>query len=258
MIGIDVQRLSDFPHQFSGGMRQRVAIAMALALEPRLIVADEPVTALDVIVQRQILDVLRSLRDRLGISVVLVTHDISVVAYSATAWPSCTRDRWWRKGRSTKSCASQPSLHDGAVQRLPGSARADGRVDPDRRQPPDLRQPPAGCRFGPRCPFTLARCGVDVALEHVSQDRSVACVRRTKPPRYASKHGRPRHGDLIEVRKLTEHFGVGRGLFAGLTADAPVVRAVDGIDFTLGRGESMGLLGDPAAARPRPAGCCSS
>ena len=71
-----------FPHQFSGGMRQRVAIAMALALEPRLIIADEPVTALDVIVQRQILDVLRALRARLGISVILITHDISVVAYA--------------------------------------------------------------------------------------------------------------------------------------------------------------------------------
>ena len=81
MVGIEKNRLRDFPHQFSGGMRQRVAIALALALNPKLIMADEPVTALDVIVQRQILDQLRELQKMLGISVILVTHDISVVAY---------------------------------------------------------------------------------------------------------------------------------------------------------------------------------
>lgn len=81
LVGIETGRLGDFPHQFSGGMRQRVAIALALALNPKLVIADEPVTALDVIVQRQILDQLRELQQQLGISVILVTHDISVVAY---------------------------------------------------------------------------------------------------------------------------------------------------------------------------------
>ena len=81
MVGIEKNRLRDYPHQFSGGMRQRVAIALALALNPKLVIADEPVTALDVIVQRQILDQLRELQTMLGISVILVTHDISVVAY---------------------------------------------------------------------------------------------------------------------------------------------------------------------------------
>ena len=81
LVGLNERRLADYPHQFSGGMRQRAAIAIALALEPSLLLADEPVTALDVIVQRQILDVLRSLQQRLKVSMVLVTHDISVVAY---------------------------------------------------------------------------------------------------------------------------------------------------------------------------------
>jgi len=81
LVGLSDRRLADYPHQFSGGMRQRAAIAMALALEPSLLLADEPVTALDVIVQRQILDTLRALQQRLKLSIVLVTHDISVVAY---------------------------------------------------------------------------------------------------------------------------------------------------------------------------------
>ena len=81
LVGLEKNRLRDFPHQFSGGMKQRVAIAMALALDPKIVIADEPVTALDVIVQRQILDLFNDLRDKLGLSIILVTHDVSVVAY---------------------------------------------------------------------------------------------------------------------------------------------------------------------------------
>jgi peptide/nickel transport system ATP-binding protein len=85
MVGLSARRLADYPHQFSGGMRQRAAIALALALEPRIVLADEPVTALDVIVQRQVLDTLKELQQRLHLSMVLVTHDISVVAYLCDA-----------------------------------------------------------------------------------------------------------------------------------------------------------------------------
>ena len=81
LVGLEKNRLRDFPHQFSGGMKQRVAIAMALALDPKIVIADEPVTALDVIVQRQILDLFNDLREKLGLSIILVTHDVSVVAY---------------------------------------------------------------------------------------------------------------------------------------------------------------------------------
>ena len=82
LVGIDVKRLRDYPHQFSGGMKQRVAIAMAIALDPKIIIADEPVTALDVIVQRQILDLFDKLKKSLNLSIILVTHDISVIAYT--------------------------------------------------------------------------------------------------------------------------------------------------------------------------------
>ena len=179
MIGIDVQRLSDFPHQFSGGMRQRVAIAMALALEPRLIVADEPVTALDVIVQRQILDVLRSLRDRLGISVVLVTHDISVVAYVCDRMAVMYAGQVVEEG-PVDEVLTRPNhpYTMGLSNAFPDLLGPMDELIPIEGSPPDLRQPPAGCRFRPRCPFAIASCASAVDLEYVSQDRSVACVRK--------------------------------------------------------------------------------
>lgn len=178
LIGIDAKRLSDFPHQFSGGMRQRVAIAMALALEPRLIVADEPVTALDVIVQRQILDVLRSLRDRLGISVVLVTHDISVVAYVCDRMAVMYAGQVVEEG-TVDDVLTRPNhpYTMGLSNAFPDLLGPMDELIPIDGNPPDLRRPPDGCRFRPRCPFSIAGCGVPVALERLEQGRSVACIR---------------------------------------------------------------------------------
>jgi peptide/nickel transport system ATP-binding protein len=178
LIGIDAKRLSDFPHQFSGGMRQRVAIAMALALEPRLIVADEPVTALDVIVQRQILDVFRSLRDRLGVSVVLVTHDISVVAYVCDRMAVMYAGQVVEEG-PVEEVLSRPNhpYTMGLSNAFPDLLGPMDELIPIDGNPPDLRRPPAGCRFKPRCPFAIAACGAPVGLAHLAQDRSVACIR---------------------------------------------------------------------------------
>ena len=159
MVGIEPRRLSDYPHQFSGGMRQRVAIALALALEPKLVIADEPVTALDVIVQRQILDTLLDLQRGLGISVILVTHDISVVAYVCDRVVVMYAGKVAEAGEtaavldlpfhpySMGLCNAFPDLH-GAV----------GTLTPIEGAPPDLLDPPGGCRFAPRCPFAEARC----------------------------------------------------------------------------------------------------
>jgi peptide/nickel transport system ATP-binding protein len=178
LIGIDAARLRDYPHQFSGGMRQRVAIAMALALEPSLIVADEPVTALDVIVQRQILDVFRELRDRLGISVVLVTHDISVVAYA------CDRVAVMYAGKVVEEGAVEDVLNTPAHPYTMGLSNAFpdltgdiANLIPIEGDPPDLRAPPPGCRFVPRCPFALAECSVSVAPVELGSGRIVACLR---------------------------------------------------------------------------------
>ena len=158
-VGIETNRLGDFPHQFSGGMRQRVAIALALALDPKLIIADEPVTALDVIVQRQILDQLRALKETLGISVILVTHDISVVAYV------CDRVVVMYAGRVVESGPMAATLtapaHPytmGLRNAFPDLAGAAGVLTPIEGAPPSLADPPPGCRFAARCPFVQARC----------------------------------------------------------------------------------------------------
>ncbi|MEO3388423.1 ABC transporter ATP-binding protein [Mesorhizobium sp. CAU 1741] len=160
MVGVDAKRLRDYPHQFSGGMRQRVAIALALALNPKLIIADEPVTALDVIVQRQILDQLQDLQKRLGISVILVTHDISVVAYI------CDRTVVMYAGRVAEQATTRDALLQPAHPYTMGlrnafpdlKGAASGVLTPIEGAPPNLASPPPGCRFAPRCPFVMDMC----------------------------------------------------------------------------------------------------
>lgn len=159
MVGLDHGRKREYPHQFSGGMRQRAAIAMALALEPKLVIADEPVTALDVIVQRQVLDTLKDLQTRLGLAVILVTHDISVVAYV------CDRVVVMYAGEVVEAGTVADVLERprhpytmGLTNAFPDLARAGGELAPIAGSPPDLRDPPPGCRFAPRCPFALPLC----------------------------------------------------------------------------------------------------
>src|SRR6185295_5210549 len=159
LVGLSERRLRDYPHQFSGGMRQRAAIAMALALEPSLLLADEPVTALDVIVQRQILDTLRQLQQRLKLSMVMVTHDISVVAYL------CDEVVVMYAGQ-VREVLRRPRHPDtmGLRNAFPDLLSDAMELVPIHGSPPDLREPPPGCRFAPRCPFAQASCTSDFAL----------------------------------------------------------------------------------------------
>jgi peptide/nickel transport system ATP-binding protein len=180
MVGIEKSRLRDYPHQFSGGMRQRVAIALALALKPKLVIADEPVTALDVIVQRQILDQLRELQSMLGISVILVTHDISVVAYI------CDRTVVMYAGHIAEAgpmdiVLTRP-IHPytmglrNAFPDLMGAAS--GTLTPIEGAPPNLLFPPPGCRFAPRCPFALDICTTTTPpLREIEPGHRAACHR---------------------------------------------------------------------------------
>ncbi len=181
MVGISdpERRIKDYPHQLSGGMRQRVMIAMALACRPKLLIADEPTTALDVTIQAQILDLIRELQVRLGLAVILVTHDLGIVAeyaddvtilYAARVMEQTSAAELFRNPLCpyTKGLlASIPGLdggHQHRLQAIPGTI-------------PSALNPPSGCRFHPRCPIATDECArVEPPLEVKVPGHYVACI----------------------------------------------------------------------------------
>ena len=161
LVGIPAprERIDDYPHQFSGGMRQRVVIAVALACDPRMLLADEPTTALDVTIQDQILKLLLRLQQTMGMSVVLVTHDLGIVAQT------CHRVAVMYAGKiveqaDTASLLAAPRhpYTRGLLDSLPNVRERTRYLHPISGAPPDLAEPPAGCRFHPRCPLAVDAC----------------------------------------------------------------------------------------------------
>lgn len=178
MVGLEGKRLRDYPHQFSGGMRQRASIALALALKPKLVIADEPVTALDVVIQRQVLDIFAELQKDLDLSVILVTHDISVVAYICDYVVVMYAGRVVEAGpvRDVLDRPSHPYTM-GLYNAFPELAGDDRELSPIEGSPPDLLNPPNGCRFRPRCPFAKSVCADAPAYRSRGPDHSVLCHR---------------------------------------------------------------------------------
>jgi oligopeptide/dipeptide ABC transporter ATP-binding protein len=173
------RRAKDYPHQLSGGMRQRVMIAMALACNPKLLIADEPTTALDVTIQAQILELMRALREELGTAIILITHDLGVIAeladevavmYAGKVIERCPAEKLFAEPQHPYTIGllgSIPRLHV-ERERL---AAIDGFV-------PDAAALPEGCRFHPRCPFAIDRCSQEIPpLEEISPGHFVACWR---------------------------------------------------------------------------------
>ena len=179
-VGISdpAQRLKDYPHQFSGGMRQRVMIAMALACGPSLLIADEPTTALDVTIQAQIIELVKRLRDQLGMAIIWITHDLGVVAGLAE------RVIVMYAGYIVEE-ASVDNLYEGALhpytlallQALPRvDRRRDRRLKSITGAPPNLLVEPRGCPFAPRCEFAMERCRVEnPPLVVAAPGHKVAC-----------------------------------------------------------------------------------
>ncbi len=156
------QRVHDYPHQFSGGMRQRVMIAMALSLNPKMIVADEPTTALDATVQAQILDLLLRLQQESNTALIMITHDLGVVADIADDVMVMYAGRAAEK--ATKHDAFYQPHHPytkGLLESIPSSSAASERLRPITGQPPSLIRPPSGCAFHPRCAYVMDRCLTD-------------------------------------------------------------------------------------------------
>ncbi len=178
MVGVDPGRARDYPHQFSGGMRQRVLIAMALALRPPVLLADEPTTALDVIVQDQIFRRLAALRAELGFAMLLVTHDLALVIENCDRLAVMYGGLVVEEG-PVAAVVGAPS-HPYTLGLYNALARPGQRAQPISipGRPPDLVDPPPGCRFAPRCPFALPRCHHEApAMQPVSPGHSARCHR---------------------------------------------------------------------------------
>ena len=263
MVGIPdpERRLDQYPHQFSGGMRQRVMIAIGLACNPKLIIADEPTTALDVTIQAQILKLMKDLSRDLNIALVVITHNLGVVARYADRVNVMYAARMAEQGSATDVFAGP--LHPyttGLLRSVPRLDQPRGRrLETIEGLPPNLLEAPPGCRFAPRCPARQDACvSVLPELELVAPHRYSACIRARelarvgptglglqsamleRPQPKALARGEP----LLEVRGLKTYFDVSSGL-----KKHAVVRAVDGISFDIQRGETVGLVGESGCGK---------
>jgi peptide/nickel transport system ATP-binding protein len=183
LVGLEPARLRLFPHELSGGMKQRAVIALALALRPQLLIADEPVTALDVIVQHQVLRTLRALRAALGLSLLLITHDISVVAHLCDDVAVMYAGRIVEAGAVAEVFARPRHPYTmGLRNAFPRLRERQERLVPIEGYPPDLAHPPRGCAFAARCPFALPRCWDEDPPYRDEGAGGVACHRADEAP----------------------------------------------------------------------------
>ena len=271
MVGIPQprERLDNYPHQLSGGLRQRVMIAIALACEPKVLIADEPTTALDVTTQAQILRLLGELKDRLGMSMLLITHDMGVIAgwadrvnvmYAGHIVEATTSDRLFARTRHPYTralLASIPVLEQEKSSRLfsiPG-------------MPPDLTAPPAGCRFAARCSQVTDECRQsEPPLVSREPGHEFACWNPVDGPLTLAApspaaadlaaNGRPAPADsgvpaagpsvpVLSVTELVKEFPV----TSAARRTRGTVKAVSGVSFSVNSGETFGLVGESGCGK---------
>ena len=175
-VGLPPDRLDSYPHQLSGGQRQRVMIALATVLKPKLIIADEPTTALDVIVQDRIMELLASLKEELNTSIILITHDISLAAERADKIAVMYAGHLYEYAPSDEIVLKP--LHpytQGLIQSIP-DVFVRKEIKEIKGNPPDLVNPPSGCRFHPRCPYAVEKCmRKEPAMIRINENRYVKC-----------------------------------------------------------------------------------
>ncbi len=257
------RRARSFPHELSGGERQRVVIAIAIANDPDLLICDEPTTALDVTVQAQILEVLKTARDVTGAGVLIITHDLGVVAEFAD------RALVMYAGRAVENAPVKQLYRDrrmpytvgllGSVPRL--DAPQGARLVPIPGAPPSLAALPPGCPFAPRCPLAIDDCRTaEPDLIPVGPQHSAACIRTehvagrnaaeiygisTEPPSEAT-----RAADapvVLRVRDLVKTYKLTKGVV--LRRQVGEVRAVDGVSFELQQGRTLGIVGESGSGK---------
>jgi peptide/nickel transport system ATP-binding protein len=183
-VGLPSQMLDRYPHEFSGGMRQRAVIAMALACSPELIIADEPTTALDVIVQDQILKELKRIQAEMGMSIIYISHDIAVIAEVTDSLGVMYAGKLVEYGRTAEIFARPRHPYAYLLLRSTPSITGPRRqLSPLQGEPPDLFRPPAACRFHPRCPFATDICSTEEPpLADIGGGHLVACWHHDEVP----------------------------------------------------------------------------
>jgi peptide/nickel transport system ATP-binding protein len=169
--------VDDYPHQFSGGMRQRAMIAMAIALNPKLLIADEPTTALDVTVQAQIIELMKTLQQEFGTAIIMITHDLGVLSGFAHEVMVMYAGKTMERGpRATLYRRPKHPYTMGLIQALPRRSDPRRRLTPIAGLPPSLIHPPPGCPFNPRCPYVFERCSAETPpLREVDDGHVSAC-----------------------------------------------------------------------------------
>jgi peptide/nickel transport system ATP-binding protein len=264
-VGIPDPRLraTQFPHEFSGGMRQRAMIAMALANDPKVLIADEPTTALDVTVQAQIMSLLEKLQAERDTAIVLITHDLGLVAAHADRIMVMYAGRVVEEGGNDEIFAAPRHAYTHGL--LSSLTRMDHarpeKLEPIPGQPPNLARVPQGCAFHPRCPFATDACRVEVPLLVPTMPGSAhrhACVH---PDEVAVSHERPREpapvvtaevpvderAPMLEVHELVKHFPIKVGTFVKRTVGE--VKAVDGVTLDITEGSTLSLVGESGCGK---------
>jgi peptide/nickel transport system ATP-binding protein len=256
------RRVRAYPHQMSGGIRQRVAGAIAISCQPSLLIADEPTTSLDVTIQAQYLRLLKEIQAATGLALIFVTHDLGIVAKLCDRVAVMYAGRIVETGR-TRDIFNRPRhpYTIGLLSCLPSLARGREPLAAIEGQPPDLAHVPPGCAFAPRCALARPECErARPPLEEAGEGHRVACLRaeetavlgraRVHAPAAGSGEAAAEAGAgdvVLEARGLGKHFPLFRGVIWG--RQVGTVKAVDGVDFVLRHGETLGLVGESGCGK---------